>query len=115
MSPSAQPSVEAASLYGMAQSSNPGFAGPYAPAFPPTGSLTDNRTMQVFPERPGQPECQYYMKTGDCKYGSSCKYHHPPDWVVPKTNCVLSNMGLPLRPVCLLSPLHMTHCRIKMD
>ncbi|CAI0376231.1 unnamed protein product [Linum tenue] len=52
----------------------------------------------VFPERPGQPECQYYMKTGDsgalinqqgeplcifysrygiCKFGPSCKFDHP--------------------------------------
>ncbi|KAG6525920.1 zinc finger CCCH domain-containing protein 63-like isoform X1 [Zingiber officinale] len=30
-----------------------------------------------FPERPDQPKCQFYMKTGSCKFGSSCKYHHP--------------------------------------
>ncbi|KAL5992082.1 hypothetical protein ACLOJK_012996, partial [Asimina triloba] len=22
----------------------------------------------MFPERPDQPECQFYMKTGDCKF-----------------------------------------------
>ncbi|KAE8706504.1 hypothetical protein F3Y22_tig00110392pilonHSYRG00097 [Hibiscus syriacus] len=27
----------------------------------------------VFPERPGQPECQFYMKTGDCKFGAVCR------------------------------------------
>ncbi|XP_031265080.1 zinc finger CCCH domain-containing protein 67-like isoform X6 [Pistacia vera] len=33
--------------------------------------------IEEFPERPGQPECSYFMKTGNCKYGSSCKFHHP--------------------------------------
>ncbi|XP_010439702.1 PREDICTED: probable WRKY transcription factor 19 [Camelina sativa] len=31
----------------------------------------------VLPERPNQPECQDYMKTGDCKFGYVCKFHHP--------------------------------------
>eukprot|EP00850_Spirogloea_muscicola_P024671 SM001259S26267 [mRNA] locus=s1259:292:2035:+ [translate_table: standard] len=30
------------------------------------------------PERPGQPVCTYYMRTGTCFYGPSCRYHHPP-------------------------------------
>lgn len=29
------------------------------------------------PERPDQPDCQHYMKTGGCKYGATCKYNHP--------------------------------------
>nr|KAJ0203873.1 hypothetical protein LSAT_V11C500296670 [Lactuca sativa] len=29
------------------------------------------------PERPREPECRYFMHTGNCKYGSNCKYHHP--------------------------------------
>ncbi|KAI7731519.1 hypothetical protein M8C21_014783 [Ambrosia artemisiifolia] len=52
----------------------------------------------VFQARPGEPECQYYMTTGDCKFGASCKFHHPPDWAVSTDNCVLSPIGLPLRP-----------------
>eukprot|EP00270_Netrium_digitus_P016398 TRINITY_DN587_c0_g1_i1.p1 TRINITY_DN587_c0_g1~~TRINITY_DN587_c0_g1_i1.p1 ORF type:complete len:545 (-),score=94.65 TRINITY_DN587_c0_g1_i1:191-1780(-) len=32
-----------------------------------------------FPERPGQKECAFYMKTGDCKYGNTCRWHHPRD------------------------------------
>lgn len=104
MSPGAQPSVGQTSLYGMAHmsSSSHGFAEPYAPVLTSAGPSSNNQTMRAFPERPGQPECQYYMKTGDCKFGSSCKYHHPPDWVVSRTNCVLSHIGLPLRPVCII-------------
>ncbi|KAI3992700.1 hypothetical protein MKX01_021661 [Papaver californicum] len=47
-----------------------------------------------FPERTDQPECQYYMKTGTCKFGPTCKYHHPRE----RTASTLSPYGLPLRP-----------------
>ncbi|KAI7733902.1 hypothetical protein M8C21_031929 [Ambrosia artemisiifolia] len=52
----------------------------------------------VFPERPGQPECQFYMKTGDCKFGAVCRFHHPRERILPVPDCALSPMGLPLRP-----------------
>ncbi|KAL4193463.1 hypothetical protein AMTRI_Chr06g199490 [Amborella trichopoda] len=53
----------------------------------------------VFPERPGEPNCQYYMKTGDCKFRSSCRYNHPKDRVPTSSPmCSFSPMGLPLRP-----------------
>lgn len=52
----------------------------------------------VFPERPGQPECQYYMKTGDCKFGAVCRFHHPRERLIPVPDCLLSALGLPLRP-----------------
>ncbi|XP_028790340.1 zinc finger CCCH domain-containing protein ZFN-like [Neltuma alba] len=52
----------------------------------------------IFPERPGQPECQFYMKTGDCKFGAVCRFHHPRERLVPAPDCVLSPIGLPLRP-----------------
>ncbi|CAH2049183.1 unnamed protein product [Thlaspi arvense] len=85
--------------YGIAQfsPSAPAFMGPYlsVPSSAGVGSSSQNEHM--FPERPGQPECQYYMKTGDCKFGSSCRYHHPPEWSSLKIFS-LSPMGLPLRP-----------------
>ncbi|GER28257.1 zinc finger family protein [Striga asiatica] len=52
----------------------------------------------IFPERPGEPECQFYMKTGDCKFGAVCKFHHPSERLIPVPDCVLSPIGLPLRP-----------------
>ena len=58
-----------------------------------------------FPERPGQPECQYYMKTGDCKLGPSCRYHHPPELLAAKMNVVLNPVGLPSRPVTIIFQL----------
>ncbi|KAD4585099.1 hypothetical protein E3N88_22700 [Mikania micrantha] len=54
-------------------------------------------TENIFPERPGQPDCQFYMKTGDCKFGAVCRFHHPRERVIPAPDCVLSPIGLPLR------------------
>lgn len=52
-----------------------------------------------FPERPGQLDCQYYLKTGDCKYGMTCRFNHPKDRASALPNCTLSPLGLPLRQV----------------
>ncbi|XP_034707471.1 zinc finger CCCH domain-containing protein 67-like [Vitis riparia] len=54
--------------------------------------------VEEFPERPGKPECDYFMKTGDCKYKSACRYHHPKSRVPGLPVCALSDKGLPLRP-----------------
>ncbi|KAH9730254.1 zinc finger CCCH domain-containing protein 32 [Citrus sinensis] len=100
LSPGAQPAVGATSLYGVTQisSSMPALAGLY-PSLPSSaGPSSSGQMEQSFPERPGEPECQYFLKTGDCKFGSSCRFHHPRDRVVPRTNCALSPLGLPLRP-----------------
>ncbi|KAK6786898.1 hypothetical protein RDI58_015423 [Solanum bulbocastanum] len=35
------------------------------------------------------------MKYGHCKFGSLCKYHHPPEWSGTKAALILSAMGLP--------------------
>uniref|UniRef100_A0A2P2MAY3 C3H1-type domain-containing protein n=1 Tax=Rhizophora mucronata TaxID=61149 RepID=A0A2P2MAY3_RHIMU len=55
--------------------------------------------VNEFPERPGQPECSFYMKTGDCKFKSNCKFHHPKNRLSKSPPCALSDKGLPLRPV----------------
>ncbi|KAH1074674.1 hypothetical protein J1N35_027002 [Gossypium stocksii] len=66
-----------------------------------TAVYTHNQPQMVadeFPARPGQPECSYFLKTGDCKFKSNCKYHHPKNRVAKMAPCVLSDKGLPLRP-----------------
>ncbi|KAI3828070.1 hypothetical protein L1987_02166 [Smallanthus sonchifolius] len=50
------------------------------------------------PERPGEPECRYFMNTGDCKYGPDCKYHHPKEKTAQMAANPLGPLGLPLRP-----------------
>ncbi|XVF16285.1 hypothetical protein REPUB_Repub10bG0018000 [Reevesia pubescens] len=55
--------------------------------------------VDEFPERPGEPECPYFMKTGYCKYKTACKFHHPKTPPSkPPTAFILSSTGLPLRP-----------------
>ena len=63
------------------------------------GASSSSPNEQAFPERLGELECQYYIRTGDCKYGSSCRYHHPRDRIVPRKNCLLSLICLPVHPV----------------
>lgn len=53
---------------------------------------------EAFPKRLDQPQCQRYMKTGCCKYGTTCRYHHPQERVALSPCCMLSSQGLPLRP-----------------
>lgn len=31
-----------------------------------------------YPDRPGEPDCIYYLRTGKCGYGSRCRFNHPP-------------------------------------
>ncbi|XP_065873673.1 zinc finger CCCH domain-containing protein 3-like [Euphorbia lathyris] len=31
-----------------------------------------------YPDRPGEPDCVYYLRTGLCGYGSNCRFNHPP-------------------------------------
>ncbi|XP_074564314.1 zinc finger CCCH domain-containing protein ZFN-like isoform X1 [Curcuma longa] len=76
----------------------------YRPSSVTMGLYTAIPRENVFPDRPGQPECQFYMKTGDCKFGAVCRFHHPRERSIPAPNCGLSPLGLPLRPgepVCL--------------
>lgn len=32
-----------------------------------------------YPVRPGEAECAFYMRTGNCKFGANCKFNHPPN------------------------------------
>lgn len=45
--------------------------------------INDNRERDAaaqstpYPDRPGEPDCLYYLRTGMCGYGSNCRYNHP--------------------------------------
>ncbi|XP_058076504.1 zinc finger CCCH domain-containing protein 32-like isoform X3 [Magnolia sinica] len=96
-SPGTQHAVGTSSLYGSTHQlspSAPAYVGPFSPSSFPAGPSSSTQKEHMFPQRPGQPECQFYMKTGYCKYGSSCRYHHPSERSMPKTTWA----GLPLRP-----------------
>lgn len=69
----------------------------------------------VYPQRPGQIECDFYMKTGECKYGERCKFHHPLDRSVSSVsvkdvhqpNVKLTLAGLPRREGAVHCPYYM--------
>ncbi|XP_061996593.1 uncharacterized protein LOC133714490 [Rosa rugosa] len=50
-----------------------------------------------YPERLGQPVCQYYMRTGMSKFGATCKYHHPKQGGGSAAHVSLNYYGYPLR------------------
>ncbi|KAL3617543.1 hypothetical protein CASFOL_037864 [Castilleja foliolosa] len=55
--------------------------------------------LEEYPERPGEQECVFFMKTGDCKFKFNCKFHHPKARnSKTRVNFSLSDKGLPLRP-----------------
>ncbi|KAG6432155.1 hypothetical protein SASPL_103729 [Salvia splendens] len=99
-SPSTQQTIGAGPVYGITQlsPSAAAYTGPYLSITSSAGPSSSIQKEQAFPERPGQPECQYYLRNGDCKFGATCKYHHPPEWSASRANYILSPMGLPLRP-----------------
>ncbi|XP_044499900.1 zinc finger CCCH domain-containing protein 58 isoform X2 [Mangifera indica] len=98
--PGTQPTPASSSIYGMTplSASAPAYTGAYRTIPSTVGPSSSSQKEHSFPERPGQPDCQYYKKTGECKFGSSCKYHHPREMTVSKTDVNLSPVGLPLRP-----------------
>jgi hypothetical protein len=51
------------------------------PLPPPQDGGMDHPAGQQgqFPERLGEPDCVYYMRTGMCGFGQSCRFNHPPN------------------------------------
>jgi len=47
----------------------------------------------VLPRKPWMIPCEFYMKTGTCKFGAECRFDHPPEHQV-----TLNEFGLPIRP-----------------
>ncbi|KAE8695775.1 Zinc finger CCCH domain-containing protein 34 [Hibiscus syriacus] len=96
VSPITQATAGSSSVFGVTplSPSAPAYTRSYQPVIPVVVSSSSIHQEQPFPERPGQPECQYYMKTGACKYGSSCRYHHPKEVPAPKVDVVLNPLGL---------------------
>lgn len=63
-------------------------APPVAVVRQPTGAL-----VALYPRNPNRPVCEFYAKTGHCRFGETCRYDHPMEYSVR-----LNPDGLPLRP-----------------
>ena len=48
----------------------------------------------------GEKECSYYMKTGHCKFGGTCKFHHPELGILSETPTIYP----PVQPSPVSSP-----------
>lgn len=35
--------------------------------------------VQILPQRPTEPSCIFFLRNRKCKYGATCKFHHPLD------------------------------------
>eukprot|EP00963_Diacronema_lutheri_P005425 scaffold426_cov319-Pavlova_lutheri.AAC.2 len=56
-----------------------------------------------YPVRADAPDCTYYMKTGHCRFGATCKFNHPPERLAQLSTTSeggvsLNSLGLPMRP-----------------
>ncbi|XP_050231815.1 zinc finger CCCH domain-containing protein 37 isoform X2 [Mercurialis annua] len=60
----------------------------------------------IYPQRPGHSECDYYMKTGVCKFGERCRFHHPIDRLTPQ-QAKLTLAGFPRREGGVHCPYYM--------
>ncbi|KAJ3670898.1 hypothetical protein LUZ60_008324 [Juncus effusus] len=71
------------------------------PIWVPEGGIPDWKEVQPvpteepLPERPGEPDCPYFMKTFKCKFGSRCRFNHPIDKSAPVEEI---SSALPERP-----------------
>ncbi|XP_020672352.1 zinc finger CCCH domain-containing protein 8 isoform X1 [Dendrobium catenatum] len=79
------------------------------PIWVPEGGIPDwkevphNPAPESLPERPGEPDCPYFLKTQKCKYGLNCKFNHPKEKLdsstgVVQSNEIYANSELPERP-----------------
>uniref|UniRef100_A0A1J3CPS2 Zinc finger CCCH domain-containing protein 3 n=1 Tax=Noccaea caerulescens TaxID=107243 RepID=A0A1J3CPS2_NOCCA len=60
-------------------------------------TVSENGVAQSksYPDRPGERDCQFYLRTGLCGYGSSCRYNHPTH--IPPQGTMFYNEELPER------------------
>eukprot|EP00250_Pteridium_aquilinum_P007499 c17202_g1_i1 orf=573-1955(+) len=101
-----QQAMQGSYIYGAAVPPQEPVAVGLLPPFMPGSSLrlptppspsTSGLREESYPERPGEPECQFYMRRGECKFGSQCRYHHPRDRNTSSPASFFSALGLPLR------------------
>ncbi|GJM92075.1 hypothetical protein PR202_ga08503 [Eleusine coracana subsp. coracana] len=77
----APPPPSAATTAAAADTSSPDPSALYEEGMWQQMAMDSGATMQPgpYPERPGEPDCTYYLRTGLCRFGMSCRFNHPPD------------------------------------
>lgn len=84
-------------------------------------SLTTAPTnVQILPQRPNEQNCIYFLRNGRCKYGPTCKFHHPIETATtvhrsrsnsfsgygqsPRLQPITEQRGAPQKPTHILLP-----------
>lgn len=52
-----------------------------------------------YPVREGEPDCSYYIRTGLCRFGTSCRFNHPPNRKLVKLDNLVNSEFI--SPFCL--------------
>lgn len=89
-----------------------GMPGPDRAPVGSTSSTVQSSVVQggsKLPERPGQRDCSHFLKTGECKFGANCRYHHPKDRAISSVPLSFNPLGLPLRPGQPPCPFYIKH------
>ncbi|XP_020571425.1 zinc finger CCCH domain-containing protein 37-like isoform X2 [Phalaenopsis equestris] len=92
-----------------------GVVNPAATFLPTVDPRLAQVGVTVYPQRPGEIECDYYMRTGHCKFGERCRFHHPVDRSIPNATSAkqpqesvkLTLAGLPRREGSVACPFYM--------
>ncbi|KMZ63415.1 Zinc finger CCCH domain-containing protein 37 [Zostera marina] len=116
----------AAGLTGQTMYQIPGAMHSYAsliPGIDPSLTQTLAVVPAVYPHRPHAPPCDYYMKTGACKFGDQCKFHHPVDRSASITYATqishpavkLTLAGLPRHEGTIICPFYLKTGTCKYD
>lgn len=45
-----------------------------------------------YPIREGEPDCSYYIRTGLCRYGTTCRFNHPQNRKLVKSTVRLHSL-----------------------
>jgi len=56
-------------------------AGELTSLFPEGFGINMNFIDHSLPLNPGAPDCQFFLKTGNCSFGMKCRYNHPAEKV----------------------------------
>ncbi|CAI9087970.1 OLC1v1022189C1 [Oldenlandia corymbosa var. corymbosa] len=112
--------VDAAIIASPAQHLSIGFVNPAASILQNFAPRLTQTTLElaaaVYPQRPGELECDFFMKTGECKFGQRCRFHHPIDRTAPTMASALKEIqlqqnlnltGLPRREGAIRCPYYM--------
>ncbi|XP_076954611.1 zinc finger CCCH domain-containing protein 37-like isoform X2 [Bidens hawaiensis] len=94
---------------------NVGLVNPASAVLQTVGQTMLGLPPAIYPQRPGQTECDYYMKNGECLFGERCRFHHPLDRTAhallakdgQQSNVKLTLAGLPRREGAVNCPYYM--------